>query len=98
MDIKRAKIRWCERIEDHRLSLKIGEYYYPHISLIDAKLKTPLSVKFLVADIDDNLDSIIELQRIVKNDTTNAVWECFISATKFELLEGDRVVAEGVIL
>lgn len=97
--IKKACIKWTGRLTaDLKLNLSVGLPYYPHIVLEDNSGIERRSVKFIVSEMDDKMQSVIDLEMLVDNSDSRQFVKQLSPHVKFVLLEGSTQVAQGYIL
>lgn len=99
MEVKKAKIYWTARLSaDGTLNLNPGRPYYPHIILVDDPSEERWSVRFVVTDINKEMESSIELSMLVNNFESRCFLEKLSPGTQFALFEGKTQVARGIIV
>ena len=94
----RAEIRWLSSAEGGRkIPLQPGLMYYPLITIDPQIDPQPWSVCFVVTPIGDDGTSKICFSMLADNDGANAFINKLCVGMHFNLLEGNRVVATGIV-
>lgn len=93
-----ADIRWNSYAEGGRKTpLQPGKMYYPHISIDPQVDNHQWSVCFLVTPIGPDRTSTISFSMLADNEEANRFFTKLYVGMKFNLLEGNKIVAVGQI-
>lgn len=93
-----AHIKWTSLEARRRSSdIPVNTTYYPHIALEKDPSGVRWSVGFIVTTMNELMESDIELFLLIDNEDTNSFQNRLTPDTRFNLYEGNIIVANGYV-